>query len=349
MLQCKQLSRGMRGRRVISRVGAAGLALLGAAGLTGCTDMSFLITPVSPDRKLVEHTVSRDSAFAGRKVALVEIDGVISSAATSGLLGGESDNPVAIFKERLDLAANDAAVKAVVLRINSPGGGVTASDMMYEEVRAFKARTKKPVVTAMLDVAASGGYYVACASDRIYANPTTITGSIGVIMLHPDISGTLEKIGAHMNAIKSGAMKDSGSPFRSMTDVDRLYFQKLIDEMYQRFLGVVAAGRPKLDPARIRELADGRVYLAAEAKANGLIDEIGTLDEAIGCAKSLAGMQSQAVRVVSYGRSYSYRPNVYAEAPGGTAGSTQVNLINIAGADWLSTQAPRFMYLWTAP
>ena len=134
----------------------------------------------------------------------------------------------------------DKDVRAVVLRINSPGGGVTATDLMYGEVLRFRAQTGKPVIAAMLDVAASGGYYLACAADTIYAQPTTVTGSIGVIMMAPEFAGTMQKIGVRVNVIKSGEMKDMGSPFREMNEQDRAVLQGLIDGMYARFLDVVA-------------------------------------------------------------------------------------------------------------
>lgn len=322
----------------------AGFCLL--VTLCGCTDTSFLITPVRTNRDLVERTVARESAFAAAKIALVDLDGLIGFSSGGALLGGEADNPVALFKERLDQAAGDSAVKAVVLRINSPGGGVTASDLMYQELLAFKARTHKPVVTAMLDVAASGGYYIACGSDRIVANSTTVTGSIGVIMLQPNLTGTLEKIGAHVEAIKSGQMKDAGSPFREMTAEDRAYFQAIVTQLYEGFLKVVHAGRPGIDLTRLRELADGRVYLAPDAKAHGLIDDIGSPEDAIVIAKDLAGLRGKSVRVVTYARSYSYRPNIYAETPAPANGAVQYNFFNVNGLEALIGGGPRFLYLW---
>ncbi|MCG3127569.1 MAG: hypothetical protein CHACPFDD_02433 [Phycisphaerae bacterium] len=316
-------------------------ALLVCVNLTGCAPWSLLITPVPSDRSLAETVVLRESIWTGKKIALIEVSGVLRNARGSSLIGVEGANPVSEFKERLDKAARDDAVKAVVLRINTPGGSVTASDMMHDEVRRFRGRTGKPVITCMMDLATSGGYYLACATDRIIAHPTSVTGSIGVIMIAPDLSGTMGKIGLRTNVIKSGALKDSGSPFREMNDQDRAVFQSMIDGMYARFLDVVAAGRTQLTREQIRELADGRVYTATEAKQKGLVDELGTLSDAIAAAKSACGLEGRSVLVVQYAQSVDYRPNIYArsgEAP------AQFNVFNVQLPDWLSDPTP--MYIW---
>lgn len=311
----------------------------------GCGGVSFLVTPVAGTRALGEVELQRDGLFAADKIAVIDVDGVLRNDRGGTVLGlWESQNPVATLREKLDKAARDRSVRAVVLRINSPGGGVTASDLMHAEVERFKRRTGKPVVASLLDVAASGGYYLACASDRIIAHPTTITGSIGVIMVAPDFSGTMAKIGARANIIKSGPLKDAGSPFREMSSGDRAYFQKLIDEMYERFLAVVAAGRPGLRPETLRAIADGRVYLAGEALSNGLVDAIGSLDDAVAAAREAGGLGSRPVVVVQYARPAEWRPNYYAAAPGQPA--TQINLVNVELPEWLNGGQPQFLYLW---
>ena len=223
------------------------------AAVAGCAPASFLITPVPAKQQLVEQVVQRDSFWAYQKIALIDVDGVIANVRSSSLLGSSGENPVALFAEKLEQAAQDDDVEAVVVRINSPGGAVTASDIMYTELQRFREKTGKPVVAAMLDVAASGGYYLACAADKIYAQPTTVTGSIGVIMLAPEFSGTMLKLGVQMNVIKSGDMKDMGSMFRAMNAEDRAVFQGLIDKMYARFLEVVARSRGGMDAERLRE------------------------------------------------------------------------------------------------
>ncbi len=338
----------MRKHRHRTRVSTTGFCILHSAFcilpfLAGCGPTSFLVTPVAVRQPLTEEVVIRESPWATQKVVLLDVDGVLQNARASSLLGAAGENPVSLFAEKLDQAARDKNVKAVVLRINSPGGGVTATDLMYSELRTFRQRTGKPVVAALLDVAASGGYYLACATDKIYALPTTVTGSIGVIMLTPDVSGTMGKIGLKMNVIKSGPLKDMGSLFREMSPEDKAVFQGLIDGMYARFVDVVGQSRTALSPDEVRTLADGRVYLAAEAKARGLIDEIGTLHDALAAAKQAAGLADAKVKVVQYGRPLAYRPNIYAQTDGAAA---PVNLINVELPDWLRSPAPQVMYIW---
>lgn len=312
--------------------------------LAGCSPGSFVVTPISADRALQEHVVARESIWATHKIALIDVEGVLTNARGASLLGGTSDNPVATFKEKLDKAARDPRVAAIVLRINSPGGGVTASDLMYSELLRFRESTQRPVVASMLDTAASGGYYIACAADRIFAMPTTVTGSIGVIMITPDLSGLMSRVGVQANVIKSGAMKDAGSPFREMSEADRALYQSMINAMYERFVEVVAKSRKDLSRERIRELADGRVYLAPAAKVNGLIDEIGGLPEALASAKTAAKLGDQPVIVVQYAVSYAHRPNIYAESP---PAGPQVNMVNVVLPDWLSGVSAGFHYLWS--
>lgn len=319
------------------------LTCLLVLALSGCAPTSFLITPVSREMQLVEFEVRRDSFFATQKVVIVDVEGVLTDTRARSLLGGEGDNPTAIFKEKLDRAAADPLARAVVLRINSPGGGVTASDLMHGQIRRFRTDHGKPVIACMMDTAASGGYYIACAADRIFAQPTTVTGSIGVISIFPDLSGAMKKLGIGVNVVKSGPLKDAGSPFRDMNETDRRVFTDMIASMYERFLDVVCAGRPGLSRDRLRELADGRVYLAPEAKSVGLIDEIGSLDDAIAAARRAAGLGDRAIVVVQYARSFQHRPNYLATSP---ANSPSVNLIHVDLPDWLATGSPQFMYLW---
>lgn len=323
-----------------------GVLLLGLfeAGVVGCGPTSFLITPVSANPALEEVVVQRESVWASKRIAIIELEGVLTNQRKRTLLGVSEANPVVEFKERLDAAAADKRVKAVVLRINSPGGGVTASDLMYQEVAAFRERTKKPVIACMMDVAASGGYYVACAADEIYAQPTTVTGSIGVIMITIDVSKGLDYLGIRPNVIKSGALKDAGSPFREMRDEDRKVFQAMIDQMYERFFWVVSKSRKTISEGDLRKLCDGRVFLAKDAKELGLVDQIGSLNDALWAAKRAAGIEHKNVVVVQYGRSMSYRPNVYAQAP--QAPAEIVNNFYLDIPSWMTSGGPQFMYLW---
>ncbi|HET9395493.1 MAG TPA: signal peptide peptidase SppA, partial [Nitrospiraceae bacterium] len=274
------------------------------------------------------------------KVLLLDLSGVISSQDKEGWL--PQPNLLATFKEELTKASKDEKVKAVVVRINSPGGTVNASDILYHELKTFKENKKVPVIASMMDVAASGGYYLAMATDAILVHPSTVTGSIGVIMLTVNAKGLLEKVGVEANAITSGPRKDMGSPFRSMTADEKEIFQGVIDSFYQRFLTVVQAGRPQLSAEQIKKLADGRIYSGDQAKAAGLVDDIGYLDEAIDLAKKNAGLKE--ARVVTYRRHGEYQNNIYSRVFGSGNG-----LSSLASMDLLSMVrggSPQFMYLW---
>jgi len=307
----------------------------------GCTPPSLLITPVSGRRALEETELSRDSLFAIAKIALIDVSGTIQNESTTRLFG-EGENPVSVLLEQLDKARRDPFVKAVILRINSPGGTVVASELMHDEITHFK-KSGKPVVAVMMDVAASGGYYVACACDEIVAQPSTITGSIGVIMLIFDVSGTMNLIGVKSDAITSGVHKDSGSPFRALRPEERQLFENVVGDMYGRFVKVVDEGRPGLDEAKVRSLADGRIYTANQALESGLIDRISSLRDTIASVKKRVGVKN--VRVVAYQRSHEYRPNYYAQAPSSPAGD--VNLLKLDMPSALTPPTPQFLYLWT--
>lgn len=329
------------------------LAITAVALNSGCLPNSILITPVWTDQGVKEKELYREAAFAADKIAVIDVDGLILNGRKPQLIGA-GEHPVSLLLEQLEAARRDDRVKGVILRINSPGGAVTASQLMYDEIVYFRRATGKPATAVMLDVAASGGYYVACACDEIVAQPTTVTGSIGVIMQTVDLSGTMQKIGVRADAITSGPRKDSGSPLREMRPEERAWFQGMIDDFYERFVAVVRAGRPKLSEAQVRELADGRVFTATQALENGLIDRIATFREAIDGLKARIG--ADKVRVVSYRRPQEHVPNYYAQAPGGAggdagaaAGGTQVNLINIETGDMRLpfSPVPQFLYLWS--
>ena len=278
-----------------------------------------------------------EQAIAGQgkdKIALLDITGVITSE-DGGTGFGATKEPGMIvrLREELDQARLDKNVKAIVLRINSPGGGVTASDTLYHELKKFRHETGLPVVAHFTDTGASGAYYAALAADRITAQPTTITGSIGVTMLRIDATGLMQKIGVQALEISSGAEKGMGSPFRTMSPEERKIFQGMIDSMYGRFTGLVAEER-KLAPERVRQLADGRIYTALEAKDAGLIDGIGYLEDAFTQARSLAHLEQATI--VTYGRPGEYRPNIY---------SLSMNLINLNLGE-LAGPGLKFTYLW---
>ncbi|MFH1419916.1 MAG: signal peptide peptidase SppA [Planctomycetota bacterium] len=307
----------------------------------GCSPSgSFKITAVPTDQTLKERIVFRESGWVSDRIALIDISGILINA-TEEKLFADGEHIVSLVVEQLDAAAADPRVKAVVLRINSPGGTVTASDILYEEILAFKARTGKPVIAYFQDVAASGAYYLACAADEIIAQRTTVTGSIGVILLMVNMSGTLDFLRIETDAITSGPFKDSGSPFRKMRKAERDVFQSLVDGFYEQFVTVVEAGRGNLTREEVLTLADGRVYNAEQALSAGLIDRIGTLRLAIRAAKNRASIER--AHTVIYHRPLAWKPNIYASSPAQTAANISLLHVDFAKS-W--TSGPEFMYIW---
>jgi len=304
--------------------------------LEGC---SFVL-PLGKATSLVETSVGG----TGRdKVLLVDVSGMISGKKRSRALGlMERPSLVERVKEELEKAEEDNAVKAVVLRINSHGGTVTASDIIHHEVEQFKERTGKVIIAEMLDVAASGGYYIAAAADTIIAHPTTVTGSIGVAAFKFNARGLMEKVGVEDETILSGDKKDIGSPMRALTPEEREILQSIIDDLYERFLDVVAEGRKEIGREKLREIADGRVYSARQALDLKLIDEIGYLDDAIEAAKSEAGLEK--ARVVTYGRPSDYKGSIYSLA--GVGLPSTINLIGLDGEALVERFGMRIMYRW---
>ena len=206
----------------------------------------------------------------GDKIAIVEIKGIITQSTE--------------IIEEMRQYADDETVKAVILRIDSPGGGVGPSQEIHREV--VKLKTKKKVLASMGSVAASGGYYIACASDLIVANPGTITGSIGVVMEFTNLEELLKKIGVKGVVLKGGEHKDIGSPFREMTPGEKRIMQDVIDNVHQQFIKAVAEGR-KMDQAKVVPVADGRIFTGEQAKQFGLVDEMGNLEDTVDMAARL--------------------------------------------------------------
>ncbi|MBI5888563.1 MAG: signal peptide peptidase SppA [Deltaproteobacteria bacterium] len=309
--------------------------------LTGCV---FISLP--KEVPLEEKTLGGRGAD---KILVIDLSGIITEDGGRGRwLFGQKPGRLALLKEELDLAAKDTDIKAVILRINSPGGAVTVCDIMNHEMALFKKKRNLPVIAEFMDIAASGGYYIAAASDKIVAHPTTVTGSIGVIAYNLNASGLLDKIGISDQTIKSGNKKDIGSPLRPMTEEDRRIMQSIIDEMYERFLTVITGGRPelaKLDRAELKKIADGRIYTAEQALKLKLIDRIGYMDDAIELAKEAAGVKE--ARVIAYSSPRAYKNNIYSMAETLDAGAApQVNLVNIDGSLLSERLGMRFMYLW---
>ncbi len=222
-----------------------------------------------------------DLSGGENKIAVVDLTGTILSSRE--------------FVSTLKSLAESNSVGAILLRVDSPGGGVAASQEIYEEVKSIRD-SGKPIVVSMGSIAASGGYYVSCGATRIVANPGTITGSIGVIATFPNFAKLMEKVGLQMDVVKSGKYKDSGSPFRPATKEDEEIFQGVVDDSYSQFLEVVAKER-KIPSEKLARIADGRVFTGVQAVRLGLIDTLGSYEDAIKITAGLAGIKGKPVVV----------------------------------------------------
>jgi protease-4 len=299
-------------------------------------------------------TVPRqDSDMGGPAVAVIDVDGLMLNMDMVGP-GSAGENPVSLFRERLEAAAADPCTRAVVVRINSPGGGVTASDIMRHDLEEFKLRTNLPVVACLMDVSAGGGYYLATAADQIVAHPTTITGGIGVILNLYNLSGFLAKNDVTSIPIKAGPNINSGvvlepaaedgtpqqqEQFRLITE-QREHLQIIANQYHERFKDTVLRARPMIDPSQ-QNLFDGRIFTGAQAAQLHLVDSLGYLDDAVENARGMAGLS--VARVVLYHRcndrartQYSMTPNVPIQG--------EIMPMSFPGLE--RAAMPTFLYLW---
>jgi protease IV len=228
-------------------------------------------------------TGEEGGAAGGAKIGIVVVEGVISSDLSERTV------------RQLAKHGDDPAIKAIVLRIDSPGGGVASSQEVYEEVKRVRA-SGKLVVASLGSIAASGGYYIACVAERIFANAGTLTGSIGVIVQLANAEELLHKMGVASTAITSGPFKDSGNPTRALRPEERQVFQTLVDDVYQQFVEAVSQGR-QMPVGEVRQVADGRIYTGRQAKELRLVDELGTLQDAITYAASTVGISGKPTLV----------------------------------------------------
>lgn len=318
---------------------------------SGCTPR-FTISIGSSDSELVAKPVFEDADAVG-DVATIDVRGLIADARTPGLLGAGA-NPVDSLVARLEKAEKDERVRAVILRISSPGGTVTGSDMMYREVRRFSEKTGKPVIASLGEIAASGGYYLALAADVIVAQPTSITGSIGVIIPTVNVSEGLNRIGIVARNVKSGPNKDLADPLSPPRDSQYAVLQGMVGEFYARFRGLVVSRRTALKPELVDELTDGRVITGARAVECGLADREGGLREAFELAKERVGIK--AARLVKYVGADANPRTPYAAADGAAPraeqGRPEINLVQIrlndlAGPGAVSDLSGVY-YLWLA-
>jgi len=249
------------------------------------------------------------------------------------------DNPVDVFREKLDAAAADPCVCAVVVRINSPGGAAAATDMMWQELQQFRAHTRRPVVACLMDLGTGGAYYLATASDLIVAHPLTITGGIGVVINLYNLRDLMSTFNVIPQPIKSGANIDMGSANAALTPAARTLLQTMADEFHRRFKDVVRQQRPGL--AADETVFDGRVFTAREALGVGLIDRVGYLEEAITAARELAGCPNAGAVVLH--RCNDPARTAYATTPNVPLQATLVP-VSVPGID--RSRLPTFWYVW---
>ena len=300
-----------------------------------CSGCAFVNLPLTG---YVEPLEEKTLTGTGKnKILLIDVSGVITEENKKSLSGFSTEiNPVARIKEELEKASQDKRIKALLLRIDSPGGTVTACDIIHQEIMRFKKKNNIYVAASFVNIAASGGYYIATAADSITAHPTTITGSIGVIVTKFNIKGLMDKVGVQEESIKSGDKKDILSPFRGSTPEERKIVQDIIDSLYQKFLAVIEEGRKDISKDKLKRLADGRVFTARQALDARLIDGIGYLDDTIDMVKKQTGLEE--ARVITYYRPTAYKNNIYSQA--------NIQLFNIGGGEFTGYLPVRFMYLW---
>ncbi len=314
----------------------ASLASLAASGavllLAGC----ITVNVGGPGRGELEKTVVHGES--GPEILLVDVSGVISAQPNPGAFGiGSRESMIAHVREQLDRGAEEE-VRALVLRIDSPGGTVTGSEILYREILDFKEETGVPVVASFMGTATSGGYYIAMAADTIVAYPTSVTGSIGVLFGGVNVSGLMQKIGVSNQTLTTGDFKDTGTPLRPMRADEKAQLQSVLDQMQARFEGVVVAGRPELDAAEVAALADGRIYSAEQALEAGLVDSLDGLPAAIEEAERRAGLERS--RVVVFHRPGAYRANLFSTPP--APSPAVLDPAALLGP----LREPGFLYLW---
>ncbi len=317
----------------------------GAANVAAQADvrgeMSIKLPTASDPGPMVASVIrpARGSGLAPR-LAVIDVDGVLLNQNREGIYDS-GENPVAAFREKLEAATGDSRVAAIVLRIHSPGGGVTACDILAEELDRFKAATRRPVVACLMDVATSGAYYLALGADRIVAHPTSLTGGIGVVFNHVNLQDAMAQLNVSDDPIKAGTLIDMGSVTKPLEPQTRELLQEMADGFRQRFLDRVTRRRPELTDADRRTLADGRVVAASRALKLHLVDRLGYIEDALGEAEHLAGVAD--AEVVLYSRGGSPARSLYAIAPCPPRLSEAIPF-SYPGLD--RTKLPTFLYLW---
>ncbi|HWB53422.1 MAG TPA: signal peptide peptidase SppA [Tepidisphaeraceae bacterium] len=310
--------------------------------LAGCGLPSFVVTPVAHPSEIQEVTVkSGHGWFPSKKIAIIEVEGMLVNAKGNGLLT-PAENQMSLFIQQLNEAENDAHVRAIVLRINSPGGTVNTADTMYQALMKFRQKTHKPIIADTQDLCASGAYYVACAADKIVAQPTSVVGSIGVIFETFDVENGLNKIGISTMAIKSAPLKDLASPFHHRTKAEVAVLQRIVNEYYARFKSIVATRRHITSTKELDYLANGQVFTGTDAVRLHLADVNGTLPDAIKLAKEMAHAPNASV--IMYKHPYGDSGSIYASAD--TPAPKASNSLSLSLPGESLFVPPGFYYLW---
>jgi protease-4 len=309
------------------------------ATIRGAVDVKL---PSAADPGEMTATVVRSGKGPGphARVALIDIDGILLNQNFSGLYA-VADNPLASFRDKLDAAARDPLVAAVVLRINSPGGSVTSCDVMAEELRRFKAATRKPVVACLMDLGTSGAYFLAVESDRIVAHPTALTGGLGVVFNHYNLQDAMAQLNLVFDPVKSGAKIDMGSVTTPLDDETRAILQSMADAYRDHLQRRVKERRVAMTPRDQAAVRDGRVVLASQALALHLVDRLGYVHDAIAEAEHQAGIAG--AEVMLYHRSAHPAHSLYAIAPT-PAPLSEIIPFSYPGLD--RSRLPTFLYLW---
>ena len=313
------------------------IVLLVLVLIMGCATPRINIFNVAPD-PLKEYTLEGTGAD---KILLIPVNGLITDNPKKGLITTSPSlvEPVVL---QINKAQSDKQIKAVLFKVNSPGGTITASDLLYHEISAYKEKTGSKIVISMMDLATSGAYYMSLPADIIMAHPTTITGSVGVISLQPKVKSLMDKIGLGVDVQKVGKYKDMGSPFRDTSEEERKLLQKAMNDFGERFMGLVKKHR-KLTPQAIAEISTARVFLADEALQMGLIDKIGYISDAVKETKKIA-KTSEDAKLIVYRRAEFPEDNYYNIA-GAASENLNVSVINIELPEILSAKTG-FYYLW---
>jgi len=312
------------------------ISLLVSGFLSGCATIKL---GPSYDQPIIEQVL--EEGKGQNKVLVIQLTGILSDSPKVGLLS-KGPSVLDALMMQLNKAEKDDAIKTILLKINSPGGGVTVSDIMFHELQAFKERTKKKLYVQMMDVAASGGVYIAMAADHIQAHPTTITGSVGVISVTADLSGSLDKLGAKVNVYKTGDNKDMGSPFREASASDKQAFQTMVDAMAMRFYDVVKTNR-NLSSEKMNLLETAKIFSGEEALTIGLVDSLGYVSDATDQACQLAG--SKKCSVVSYRFAKNVNATTYSPSMQMPASDHGIQLLDLPILDKLKLE-PGMYYLY---